>query len=135
VSERCALLLIGWHPRGLDGALVLEQIRSWSDVPIIVLSVESNEGEKVRLLQAGADDYMVKPFGIAELIARSEAALRRYFKSPSNSSLVVVGPLSIDLVGRSVSLNENPIKLTRNNFFCWKFSRHMPASWSRTSSY
>jgi two-component system KDP operon response regulator KdpE len=100
----------------LDGAQVLEQIRSWSDVPIIVLSIESNQEEKVRLLHAGADDYIVKPFGIAELIARSNAALRRYFKSPSNSSVVAIGPLSIDLVSRSVLLNEVPLKLTRKQY-------------------
>src|SRR6201997_4392978 len=65
----------------LHGAEVLERIRSWSNVPIIILSVVSSEEEKVRLLQSGADDYVVKPFGMAELLARSEAALRRYFKS------------------------------------------------------
>ena len=100
----------------LNGALVLEHIRSWSNVPIIILSVESNEAEKVRLLQLGADDYVVKPFGIAELIARSEAALRRYFKSPTANPVVVAGPLSIDLVGRTVSLNKNPIRLTRKQY-------------------
>jgi two-component system, OmpR family, KDP operon response regulator KdpE len=100
----------------LHGALVLEQIRSWSDVPIIVLSVESSQGEKVRLLEAGADDYVVKPFGIAELIARSEAALRRYFKRPTENSVVVAGPLAIDLVRRTVWLNNNPIKLSRKEY-------------------
>jgi two-component system KDP operon response regulator KdpE len=100
----------------LHGALVLEQIRSWSDVPIIVLSVESSQVEKVRLLEAGADDYVVKPFGIAELIARSEAALRRYFKRPTENSVVVAGPLAIDLVRRTVWLNNNPIKLSRKEY-------------------
>jgi two-component system, OmpR family, KDP operon response regulator KdpE len=100
----------------LSGSLVLEQIRSWSDVPIIVLSVESNEMEKVRLLALGADDYLVKPFGIAELIARSNAALRRYLKSPTASPVVTVGPLSIDLVGRTASLNKNPVKLSRQQY-------------------
>jgi two-component system KDP operon response regulator KdpE len=100
----------------LHGALVLEQIRSWSDVPIIILSVESNEVEKVRFLQLGADDYVVKPFGIAELIARSEAALRRYFKSATENPVVAAGPLSIDLAGRTVSLNKNPIRLTRKQY-------------------
>jgi len=84
------------------GTEVLDLVRSWSNVPIIVLSVEANEEEKVRLLEAGADDYVVKPFGIAELIARSHAALRRYFKSEKENPVVVTGPLSIDLVNRTV---------------------------------
>jgi len=98
------------------GSEVLELIRSWSNVPIIVLSVESNEEEKVRLLELGADDYVVKPFGIAELIARSQAALRRYFKSASENPVVTAGPLSIDLVGRTVSLDKAQIRLTRKEY-------------------
>ena len=98
------------------GSEVLEMIRSWSNVPIIVLSVESNQEEKVRLLELGADDYVVKPFGIAELIARSQAALRRYFKSASENPVVTAGPLSIDLVNRAVLLNNGQIKLTRKQY-------------------
>jgi two-component system, OmpR family, KDP operon response regulator KdpE len=98
------------------GSEVLETIRSWSDVPIIILSVESNEEEKVGLLRAGADDYMVKPFGMAELLARGEAALRRYFKSATESPVVVAGPLSINLVDRTVLLNNGQIKLTRKQY-------------------
>jgi two-component system KDP operon response regulator KdpE len=100
----------------LHGTEVLERIRSWSNVPVIILSVVSNEDEKVRLLQAGADDYVVKPFGMAELLARSDAALRRYFKTETESPIVVAGPLSIDLVGRTVSLNKNQIRLTRKEY-------------------
>lgn len=100
----------------LHGSETLERLRSWSNVPVIVLSVESNEDEKVRLLQAGADDYVVKPFGMAELLARSDAALRRYFKSATENPVVVVGPLSVDLVSRAVSLNQARIKLTRKEY-------------------
>src|ERR1700694_3310923 len=100
----------------LHGAEVLERLRSWSNVPIIILSVVSSEPEKVRLLQAGADDYVGKPFGMAELLARSEAALRRYFKTATESPVVVAGPLSVDLVGRTVSLNNNQIRLTRKEY-------------------
>jgi two-component system KDP operon response regulator KdpE len=100
----------------LHGGEILERLRSWSNVPIIILSVESSEEQKVRLLKMGADDYVVKPFGIAELLARSEAALRRYFKSNTESSVVVVGPLSIDLVTRSVLLNGAPVRLTRKEY-------------------
>jgi two-component system, OmpR family, KDP operon response regulator KdpE len=100
----------------LSGSLVLEQIRSWSDVPIIVLSVESDEIEKVLLFELGADDYVVKPFGIAELIARSKAALRRYYKGPTANAVVEAGPLSVDIVARTVSLNNKPIQLTPQQF-------------------
>src|SRR6202166_2997288 len=100
----------------LHGAEVLERLRSWSNVPIIVLSVVSSEPEKVRLLQAGADDYVVKPFGMAELLARSESALRRYFKSATEDTVVVAGPLAVDLVARTVSLNKSQIRLTRKEY-------------------
>src|SRR5580704_8507380 len=100
----------------LHGSEVLERIRSWSNVPIIILSVVSSEEEKVRLLQAGADDYVVKPFGMAELLARSEAALRRYFKSVTENPVVTAGPLSVDLVTRIVLLNDTRISLTRKEY-------------------
>jgi two-component system, OmpR family, KDP operon response regulator KdpE len=100
----------------LHGTEVLERLRSWSNVPVIVLSIVPSEDEKVRLLRAGADDYVVKPFGMAELLARSEAVLRRYFKTATENPVVTAGPLSIDLVGRTVSLNDNQIRLTRKEY-------------------
>jgi two-component system KDP operon response regulator KdpE len=100
----------------MHGSEVLERLRSWSNVPVIILSVVSNEDEKVRLLQAGADDYVVKPFGMAELLARSEAALRRYFKTATESPIVVTGPLAVDLVSRTVLLNNSQIRLTRKEY-------------------
>jgi two-component system, OmpR family, KDP operon response regulator KdpE len=110
------LIILDLALPGLHGMEVLDRIRSWSNVPIIILSVLSNEEDKVRLLQAGADDYVVKPFGMAELLARSEAALRRYFKSATENPIVTAGPLSIDLVSRTVSLNKSRIKLTRKEY-------------------
>jgi two-component system KDP operon response regulator KdpE len=100
----------------LHGAEVLERLRSWSNVPVIILSVISSEDEKVRLLRGGADDYVVKPFGMAELLARSEAALRRYFKTATEKPVVTAGPVSIDLVGRIVSLDKSPIRLTKKEY-------------------
>ena len=99
-----------------DGADVLDQIRSWSDVPVIVLSARSDEDEKVYLFRRGADDYVVKPFGMSELVARSEAALRRYFKNATESSVVEAGPLSIDLATRKVSVGQARIQLTRKEY-------------------
>jgi two-component system, OmpR family, KDP operon response regulator KdpE len=110
------IIILDLNLPDLHGMEVLERIRSWSNVPVIILSVINSEDEKVRLLQAGADDYVVKPFGMAELLARSEAALRRYFKSATESPVVVAGPLSVDLVTRTVSLNQRPIRLTRKEY-------------------
>jgi len=110
------LIILDLNLPDLHGSEVLERIRSWSNVPVIILSIVSSEDEKVRLLQAGADDYVVKPFGMAELLARSEAALRRYFKSANENPVVVAGPLSVDLVTRTVSLNKQPIRLTRKEY-------------------
>jgi two-component system, OmpR family, KDP operon response regulator KdpE len=100
----------------MSGADVLERIRSWSNVPIIVLSIESDEQEKVRLLKLGADDYVVKPFGIAELMARGDAALRRYFKSETKDPVVKAGALTVDLVSRVVTLNKKRVLLTRKEY-------------------
>ncbi len=110
------LIVLDLNLPDLHGAEVLDRLRSWSNVPIIVLSVVSAEEEKVRLLQSGADDYVVKPFGMAELLARSEAALRRYFKTATENPVVVAGPLSIDLVSRLVMLDKNPVRLTRKEY-------------------
>jgi two-component system KDP operon response regulator KdpE len=110
------LIVLDLNLPDLHGAEVLDRIRSWSNVPIIVLSVVAAEDEKVRLLQSGADDYVVKPFGMAELLARSEAALRRYFKTATENPVVVAGPLSIDLVSRMVMLDKNPVRLTRKEY-------------------
>jgi two-component system KDP operon response regulator KdpE len=100
----------------LDGEVVLERIRGWSNVPVIMLSIESNSMEKVRLLRLGADDYVVKPFDMAELLARCDAALRRYYKSPTEDSVVKAGGLVVDLVARSATVNGKRIGLTRKEY-------------------
>lgn len=90
----------------MDGAEIVERVRSWSTVPIIVLSVRSGEDEKVRLLELGADDYVVKPFGMAELLARARAALRRQLRGTAGGQPVVkTGRLVIDLATRNVTLD------------------------------
>jgi two-component system KDP operon response regulator KdpE len=95
---------------------VLERVRSWSNVPIIVLSIENDEQEKVRLLKLGADDYVVKPFGIAELMARGDASLRRYFKSETKDPVVKAGALTVDLVSRVVTLGNKRVLFTRKEY-------------------
>jgi len=94
-----------------DGASIVERLRTWSNVPIIVLTVRTREREKVRLLELGADDYVVKPFGIAELVARARVALRpRSPKSPGDP-VIKAGPLEINLVNRSATLGGRRIAL------------------------
>ena len=110
------LIILDLNLPDLEGSEVLERIRSWSNVPVIVLSIQSDEQEKVRLLRQGADDYVVKPFGMSELLARSEAALRRHLRSTNREPVVRAGPLSIDLVSRAVTLNGKRVQLTRKEY-------------------
>ncbi len=100
----------------LDGAELVRRVREWSQVPIIVLSVRSREAEKVRLLELGADDYVVKPFGMAELLARARATMRRHERGTSGEPVISAGPISIDLATRSVSLNGAPLQLSPKEY-------------------
>jgi two-component system, OmpR family, KDP operon response regulator KdpE len=110
------LIVLDLNLPDLEGAEVLERLRSWSNVPVIVLSIHSDEHEKVRLLKGGADDYVVKPFGISELMARSEATLRRHIRSTNREPVVRAGPLSVDLVSRMVTLDGRRLQLTRKEY-------------------
>jgi two-component system KDP operon response regulator KdpE len=100
----------------MDGSEVLERIRAWSSVPIIVLSVRSDEAQKVKLLELGADDYIVKPFGMAELLARVRVALRRQMRAASGEPTVKAGALTIDLSTRTVTLNGARLTLTPKEY-------------------
>jgi two-component system, OmpR family, KDP operon response regulator KdpE len=100
----------------MNGAEVLKTIRSWSDVPIIILSTQSEEEHKVSFLRSGADDYITKPFGIAELAARCEVMLRRSHKGADRDPVVRTGPLMIDLVSHAVTLNGLHVTLTRQEY-------------------
>lgn len=110
------LVIIDLGLPDMDGADVLERIRAWSSVPVIVLSVRSTEAQKVRLLESGADDYVVKPFGIAELLARVRVALRRQIRTASGEPIIKIGPLTIDLAARAVMLNDKRLALTPKEY-------------------
>lgn len=99
-----------------DGGTVVERLRQWSQIPIIVLSVRAKETEKVRLLELGADDYVVKPFGMAELLARARAALRRHKQGAAAEPEVRAGPLVIDLATRAVSVDGNRVALSPKEY-------------------
>jgi two-component system KDP operon response regulator KdpE len=96
------------------GTDVARELRKWSSAPIIVLSAVGEEREKVAALDAGADDYVTKPVGIDELLARLRAVLRR--TTPSNEPVITIGDLVVDLQKRSVSAAGNPVHLTPHQF-------------------
>jgi two-component system KDP operon response regulator KdpE len=100
----------------MDGADVLERLRAWSSVPLIVLSVRGSEDEKVRLLELGADDYVVKPFGMAELLARAHSAMRRQLRAARGEPVIKFGPLSIDFTARAVSISGQRLMLTPKEY-------------------
>ena len=100
----------------LDGSQVLERIRSWSNVPVIILSVKSSEMEKVRLFELGADDYVTKPFGMAELLARSKVVLRRKARATTGDSVIRIETLKIDLAARNVFLGDERLTLTPKEY-------------------
>jgi two-component system, OmpR family, KDP operon response regulator KdpE len=115
-QSRPDLIILDLGLPDMSGLEVLNTIRSWSNVPVIVLSVQFDEEQKVHLLRSGADDYVVKPFGLAELAARCEAALRRYHKAIDKDPVVRTGPLTVDLVSREVTLDGRYIGLTRKEY-------------------
>lgn len=101
----------------MDGIQVCEQIREWSRVPIIVLSVRDNEKDKVAALDKGADDYLTKPFGIEELLARIRVGLRHAEQSLGNSKRVIkAGPVTIDLASHLVTRDGEELRLTATEF-------------------
>jgi two-component system KDP operon response regulator KdpE len=99
----------------LDGVEVTRRLREWSEMPIIVLSAVGEEGAKVRALAAGADDYVTKPFGPPELVARLEAVLRRA-KPEASEPVIVAEGLEVDLAARAVQRDGRPIHLTPTEF-------------------
>jgi two-component system KDP operon response regulator KdpE len=101
----------------MDGIQVCEQIREWSRVPIIILSVRDSERDKVAALDKGADDYLTKPFGSEELLARIRVAMRHSEQSLGNAkSLIKAGPIRIDLTRHVVTRNDEEIRLTATEF-------------------
>ena len=96
----------------LDGVEVVRQMRAWSSLPIVVLSVRDAEQEKVRALDTGADDYLTKPFGMEELVARVRVALRHAARQAQSGPVLEFGELRIDLPGRIVTRAGQEIHLT-----------------------
>src|SRR5436190_8557396 len=123
-----------WHPElvitdlfmpRMDGLELCKRIRAVSTVPIIVLSVKGDERAKVEALDSGADDYVTKPFGTDELLARVRAALRRASGGATDVPSFDVGDFRVDLEGRRVHVNGNEVRLTPKEFDLFVyFARH-----------
>jgi len=96
----------------MSGFVVLERLREWSDLPVLVLTVQDREEDKVRALDLGADDYVTKPFGIQEFLARMRAALRRSPSAASSEARFTVGPLEVDRETRQVKVQGQEIRLS-----------------------
>ncbi len=99
-----------------DGAQIVERFRGWSGSGVIVLSVIKDEAEKVRLLELGADDYVTKPFSMAELLARAKVVMRRHARAVSPDAVIGVGSLKVDLANRQVTRNGRAVQLSPKEF-------------------
>jgi two-component system KDP operon response regulator KdpE len=99
-----------------DGHEVLRELRDWSQVPVIMLTVRASETEKVAALDGGANDYVTKPFGVQEFMARVRGLLRTHAQPPEAAPIFDDGQLHIDLVRREVNLDGEPVALTRKEY-------------------
>jgi len=115
-ESRFDLVLLDVNMPGMSGLATCRQIRAGSEVAIIMLTVSDSEEDKVAALDAGADDYVTKPFGTPELLARIRAALRRLPMVPERDQSVKVGDLQINLMLRRVVAKDHEIRLTPKEF-------------------
>ena len=101
----------------IDGLDVIKALREWSKVPIIVLSVRSDESDKIEALDRGANDYVTKPFSMGELLARMRASLRqKAVGSTEAGAVITAGTIAIDLVKRLVTVDGKPVRLSRKEY-------------------
>jgi two-component system KDP operon response regulator KdpE len=111
------LLILDLGLPDMDGLDVIKNVREWSTIPIIVLSIRSDDTDKIEALDRGANDYVTKPFSMGELLARMRAALRQgRGDGTENETVVTAGDLSIDLGKRLITLGGTPVKLSRKEY-------------------
>ncbi len=117
-AEQPDLIILDMSLPDLDGIAVCKQLREWASTPIIILSVRDSEKDKVAALDAGADDYLTKPFGIEELLARVRVALRHKSQAAGSTkrTLVHAGKIEIDLAGFIVRRDKAEVSLTATEF-------------------
>jgi two-component system KDP operon response regulator KdpE len=115
-EEQLDLVFLDLGLPDLDGTEVIRRIRSFSDVPIIVLSVRDRQADKVDALDAGADDYVTKPFGVEEVLARLRAAIRRSQAGEPAPSTLAFDGVEVDLGRRLVRVGGEPVHLTKTEY-------------------
>jgi two-component system, OmpR family, KDP operon response regulator KdpE len=114
--EKPDLMILDLGLPDMDGVEVVRRVRANADLPILILSVRDDERGKVEALDLGADDYITKPFGMEELIARVRTALRHRFQSQGERPAFVTGDLAVDLVRRTVKLRGQDVKLSPKEY-------------------
>jgi two-component system KDP operon response regulator KdpE len=115
-SEKPDLVILDLGLPDMDGIAVTRRLRQLSDLPILILSARSQEQNKITALDAGADDYLTKPFGSGELHARLQALMRRVTRSLSNQEVFETGQLRIDLARRKVFVSDNEVRISPIEF-------------------
>lgn len=115
-EEELDLLLLDLGLPGIEGHEVIQRLRSWSELPVIVISVRESQEDKVAALDAGADDFVTKPFGMKELLARMRAVRRRTTTEQDPQPVLVFDGLEIDLLKKLVKLDGKPIHLTPTEY-------------------
>jgi two-component system, OmpR family, KDP operon response regulator KdpE len=115
-TQAPALVILDLGLPDRDGKEVITEIRAWSKMPIIILSARDRETEKIAALDLGADDYINKPFGIGELLARVRAALRHGARDAGETTLYKHGALEVDTLAHKVSLGGQPVRLTPKEY-------------------
>jgi two-component system, OmpR family, KDP operon response regulator KdpE len=125
-EERFDLVLLDMNMPGIGGMEACRTIRSQSDVPIVILSIRNAEKEKVDALDAGADDYVTKPFSMQELLARIRAALRRSTVSTGTPDVLDLGKTQISFAARRVTVDGQEVRLTPKEFDLLRFLASNP---------
>jgi two-component system, OmpR family, KDP operon response regulator KdpE len=126
-EDKPDLVLLDMNMPGIGGLETCRALRSGSDAAILMLTVRNTEQDKVDALDAGADDYIIKPFNTRELLARIRAALRRLPLAPDSASAVIrTGDIEIDLAGRRLTVRGLPVRLTPKEFDLLNYFVHNP---------
>jgi two-component system KDP operon response regulator KdpE len=114
-TQKPAVVILDLGLPDIDGVEVIRLLREWAQIPIIILSVRGSESDKIAALDAGADDYLTKPFGTGELLARLRAALRRATQT-TNEPIFSSGSLKVDLARRLVTVSERDVQPTPTEY-------------------